>query len=98
MLDGVGYLHHPLRRESSLRYLRASLELLAEIQRTGDIFFPQRWLGATLDTHNSSAAAAVVRTFLAEDHGLSDRLKGKLLQSADPLFLAEQILDTSDNR
>ena len=37
-------------------------------------------------------------TFLAENHGLSDRLKGKLLQSADPLFLAEQILDTPGNR
>ncbi len=98
VLDGVGYLHHPLRRESSLHYIRPSLELLGEIQRTGDIFFPQRWLGVTLDTHNSSAAAAVVRTFLAEDHGLSDRLKGKLLQSADPLFVAEQILDTSNNR
>ena len=98
VLDGVGYLHHPLRRESSVHYIRPSLELLGEIQRTGDIFFPQRWLGVTLGSHNSSAAAAVVRTFLAEDHGLSDRLKGKLFQSADPLFVAEQIQDTSDNR
>ncbi len=98
VLAGVGYLHHPLRRESSLHYIRPSLELLGEIQRTGDIFFPQRWLGTTLNTHNSSAAAAVVRTFLAEDHGLSSRLMGKLLQSADPLFAAEQILDTAGNR
>ena len=98
VLDGVGYLHHPLRRESSLHYIRPSLELLGEIQRTGDIFFPQRWLGATLDTHNSPAAAAVVRTFLAEDHGLSDRLRGKLLQSADPLYVAEQMLDAAKSK
>ena len=98
VLDGVGYLHHPLRRESSLHYLRPSLELLGEIQRTGDIFFPQRWLGATLDTHNSSAAAAIVREFIEAEPDLSERLMGKLLQSADPLFVAERILDTSANR
>ena len=98
VLNGVGYLHHPLRRESSLHYIRPSLELLGEIQRTGDIFFPQRWLGATLGTHNSSAAAAIVREFIEAEPDLSERLMGKLWQSADPLFVAERLLDTSNNR
>ena len=98
VLNGVGYLHHPLRRESSLHYIRPSLELLGEIQRTGDIFFPQRWLGATLGIHNSSAAAAIVREFIEAEPDLSERLMGKLRQSADPLFVAERLLDTSNNR
>ena len=98
VLAGVGYLHHPLRTEESLHYLRPSLELLEEIQRTGDIFFPQRWLGATLDSHNSSAAAAIVREFIADRADLPARLMGKLLQSADPLFGAAQLLDGSDEQ
>ncbi len=98
VLDAVRFLHHPLRTSESLRYLRPSLELLEEIQRTGDIFFPQRWLGATLDSHNSSAAAAIVREFIEERSDLPTRLMGKLLQSADPLFGAARILDTSGPR
>ncbi len=98
VLDGVRLLHHPLRTGASLQYLRPSLELLEEIQRTGDIFFPQRWLGATLDSHNSGAAAAIVREFIEERSDLAPRLMGKLLQSADPLFVAVQILDPSGSR
>ena len=93
MLEAVGYLHHPLRAEQSEHYIRPSLELLEEIQRTGDIFFPQRWLGVTLGGHNSSRAAAIVRGFLDQETDLPARLRGKLLQSADPLFQAAEILD-----
>jgi aminopeptidase N len=98
VLDAVRFLHHPLRTSESLRYLRPSLELLEEIQRTGDIFFPQRWLGATLGSHNSSAAAAIVREFIDDRSDLLPRLMGKMLQSADPLFVAAQILDMSGPR
>jgi aminopeptidase N len=44
VLEGLSYLHHPLRAPSSERYILPSLELLEEIQATGDIFFPKRWL------------------------------------------------------
>lgn len=37
----LGYLHHPLRAETSAKYLPKSLDLVEEIQRTGDIFFPE---------------------------------------------------------
>jgi aminopeptidase N len=93
VLQGLRYLHHPLRAERAERYIRPSLDLLEEIQRTGDIFFPKGWLDATLGGHNSARAAAIVRTFLDDQPDLPARLKGKLLQSADPLFRAEQILD-----
>ncbi len=86
VLDAMSALHHPLRAEYSLHTVRASLELVEEIQRTGDIFFPLRWLNATLDGHRSADAAQIVREFLAERPNLSLRLRGKVLQAADDLF------------
>ena len=88
VLDAVAALHHPLRAADAERYLRPSLDLLEEIQRTGDIFFPKRWLDATLGGHQSPRAAAVVRQFLAAHPGYPPRLRQIILQSADLLFRA----------
>jgi aminopeptidase N len=85
VLEGVGYLHHPLRAERAERYIRPGLELLEEVQRTGDIFFPLGWLNATLDGHNSPTALRIVREFLEQRPDLPRRLRGKLLQAADGL-------------
>ena len=57
VLAVLGYLHHPLRVQQSEKYIPESLELLEEIQKTGDIFFPKRWLDRTLNNHNSASAA-----------------------------------------
>ena len=93
VLAGLGYLHHPLRAEHARRFIGPALDLLAEVQRTGDIFFPAGWLGATLGGHNSTAAAEVVRGFLdGLDAGYPPRLRAKILQSADPLFRAADIV------
>ncbi|HEX7118310.1 MAG TPA: M1 family aminopeptidase [Longimicrobiales bacterium] len=92
VLEAVSYLHHPLRATHAERYVLPSLELLEEIQRTGDIFFPKRWLDATLGGHSSPAVAATVRRFLETHPALPPRLRGKLLQSADGLFRAARIL------
>ena len=87
VLAAVGYLHHPLRAAHARRFIRPSLELVEEIQRTGDIFFPSGWLDATLGGHTSDDAADTVREFL---EGLGPdyprRLREKILQSADMLF------------
>lgn len=91
VLEGVSYLHHPLRATWARRYIRPSLAMLEEIQRTGDIFFPKRWLDATLGGHSSPEAAAIVSGFLAESAALPPRLRGKLLQSADLLFRASRL-------
>ena len=96
VLTAVSYLHHPLRARHAERYVRPSLELLEEIRRTGDIFFPQRWLDATLRGHGSPAVAATVREFLDANPELPPRLRGKLLQSADELFRAAKLLHTED--
>jgi aminopeptidase N len=86
VLESLHYLNHPLREEHALRYVAPSLELLAEIQRTGDIFFPQRWMDAALGGHRSVAAARIVRDFLARRMDLPERLRWTVLSSADDLI------------
>ena len=88
VVDAVGYLHHPLRAWSALKYIRPSLELLEELQATGDIFFPRQWIGATLNGHQSPEAAAIVRDFLEERPDYPYRLRNKILMAADLLFRA----------
>lgn len=92
VLSVVRWLHHPLRSDASLTYVMPSLELLEEIQRTGDIFFPLRWLDATLGGHQRPAAADSVTAFLSARPDYPLRLTGKLLQAADPLFRAAEIV------
>ncbi|HET7039153.1 MAG TPA: M1 family aminopeptidase, partial [Gemmatimonadales bacterium] len=92
VLEALGYLHHPLRAARAERYIRPSLDLLEEIQRTGDIFFPLSWLSATLDGHNTPGAARVVREFLEERSDLPPRLRGKLLQAGDGLARSSEIV------
>ncbi|MBW3545090.1 MAG: ERAP1-like C-terminal domain-containing protein, partial [Bacteroidetes bacterium] len=92
----LGYLHHPLRQGSSRNYLRKSLELLEEIQQTGDIFFPYAWLQATFGLYNSPAEAKIVRDFLARHPDYNPKLRAKILQAADDLFRAEKLLKTQN--
>jgi aminopeptidase N len=92
VLEGLGYLHHPLRAEASAKYVQPSLELLWEIQKTGDIFFPKRWLEATLSGHRSPEVAETVRQFLRRLPGNYPlRLRNITLQSADELFRAAEL-------
>lgn len=86
------YLHHPLRQSTSLKYLTKSLDLLQEIQITGDIFFPQSWLQATLGYYQSAEAAAIVKDFLKNNPNYNPKLKAKILQTADNLFKAQELL------
>ena len=92
VLDGLRYLHHPMRAGASIKYLPRSLELLFEIQQTGDIFFPKRWMDATLGGHRSPDAARIVRDFLERAPAIyPDRLRRIVLSSADDLFRASAI-------
>jgi aminopeptidase N len=84
--ESLRYLNHPLREEHALRFVTPSLELLPEIQRTGDIFFPQRWADAVLAGHRSPEAAQAVRDFLARHPDLPERMRWTVLSSADDLF------------
>ena len=93
VLRGLQYLHHPIRAEEAERYLSESLELLEEIQRTGDIFFPERWLGSTLSGHQTASAATIVQDYLATHPELPGRLRLKVLQAADSLFRAQRVVN-----
>jgi len=96
VLQGLSYLHHPLRAADSRRFIRPSLDLLQEVQRTGDIFFPAGWLDATLGGHNSSEVVAVVQRFLEGlDPNYPVRLQAKVLQSADMLFRAARLVGSN---
>jgi aminopeptidase N len=87
VLEGLDYLHHPLRAAASAQYVKPSLDLLWEIQKTGDIFFPTRWMNTTLAGHASPAVAATVREFLKNlPANYPPRLRNTILVAADDLF------------
>jgi len=90
VIEGLRYLHHPLRAAPSEKHLRASLDLLREIQRTGDIFFPKNWMDATLGGHNTRTAADTVQAFLNAQKDYPIPLRRIILQSADELFRAAE--------
>ena len=86
VLESLQYLNHPLREEHARQFVRPALDLLREIQQTGDIFFPTRWMDSTLSGHRSQEAAKTVREFLASHPQYPQRLTWTILTSADELF------------
>ena len=89
VVDGMRWLHHPLRADASVEYIEPGLLLLSEVKRTSDIFLPKRWVDAMLAGHNSPRAAATVRRFLdtrPPDYPIA--LRRMVLASADYLFRA----------
>ncbi len=86
VLESIAYLNHPLRESHARRFVGPSLELLREIQRTGDIFFPTRWAEAALGGHQSAEAASAVRDFLGRELQYPQRLRWTILSAADDLL------------
>lgn len=93
VLSALNYLHSPFHGSDSEKYILPSLELLEEIQRTGDIFFPGRWVISNLSQHRSPEAATAVRQFLDARPNYNHQLTLKILQGADPLFRKQSILN-----
>ncbi|WET04863.1 M1 family aminopeptidase [Flavobacterium sp. YJ01] len=88
---GLANVNHPLRQESAQKYIRFSLDLVDEIQRTGDIFFPKDWLDNTIGKYSSKYAFDEVQRFLKENPNFSPILKRKLFMATDLLFKAQNI-------
>ena len=86
MTAANNYLHHPLRQNESIEYLPSSLELLEEIQLTGDIFFPKGWLASTIGNYTSSEALSIVDTYLTQKPNLKPNLKSKLMMVVDDMW------------
>jgi aminopeptidase N len=88
VVEGLNFLHHPLRSEQSRKYVGVSLDMLEEIQRTGDIFLPLHWLNATLGGYSDKATAKIVEEYLETHPDLNHDLQLKVWQAADHLFRA----------
>ncbi|MTI32976.1 M1 family metallopeptidase [Xanthovirga aplysinae] len=80
---GIAYLHYPNRTNSSEKYLKETLDLLEELQQTGDIFFPGRVLENTFAWYSNANANQIVDQFLEENPNYPKKLKNKILQAAD---------------
>ncbi len=91
VLEALGYLHHPMVAQRAEHYILPSLELLEEIKRTGDIFFPGGWITTTLAGHRSAEALKTVEKFLEQHPDYPPDLKLKILQAADHLFRQQAI-------
>ena len=91
VVDALAYLHHPDRIDTTLGYIEGGLALMEDIQATGDIFFPGRWMTQILQNHTDPAAARTVEAFLATRPDYNAQLRLKILQASDLAFRAERV-------
>ncbi|MBN3582590.1 peptidase M1 [Algoriphagus aestuarii] len=97
VLSACGFIHHPLHQKSAVKHLPLALGLLVEIQKTGDIFFPKRWVSATAGQYSSSEAAKIVSDFLDSHPGYNPILKNKILQATDNLMRVQKIPNSGND-
>ena len=97
VLTAMSFLHHPLRQPNSIKYIQPSLEMLGEIQRTGDIFFPGQWVEASLESYQAPEVLEIVENFMATDDAkaLNPKLQLKVWVAAD--LLERSIKERSRN-
>ncbi len=89
-LSVLSLLNHPARHQRSVRYIIPALEMLPQIQATGDIFFPARWSASLLDSYRSEEAAALVDRFFDENREMNPLLLNKVRQAASRLRLKQE--------
>lgn len=92
VLSACGFIHHPLNQKMSVKHVTLALELMEEIQKTGDIFFPKGWVSNTVGQHASKEAADAVNAFLDSRPDYNPVLKNKILQATDNLSRSQTIL------
>ena len=84
--SALAYLNHPLRQPYSVKYIRPGLDVLQEVQCTGDIFFPKNWVSALLGNYKSKEAYQELQAFFEAHPNYPSLLKNKILQAAWPLY------------
>ncbi len=84
-------IHHPLRQKEGIKHFKSCLDILEEIQLTGDIFFPKGWLSSSVGRYNSKEAFDILQGFFKENPNYNPILKMKLLQTTDNLSRAQKI-------
>ena len=82
----MALLNHRLRQHESVGFINGALNVLQEVQRTGDIFFPTAWLRSLLGGHVSENAIKEVETFWSEHPDYSPMLSSKIRQQSDHLY------------
>ena len=92
VLSSLGWLHHPLRQSDSQHYLPQALDWLEDIQKTGDIFFPKRWLDTNFGPYQDPAVVSLVENFLKDHPDYSPNLRAKILQAYDPARRAAMVV------
>ncbi len=98
VLSACYYIHHPLRQKTAIESLELSLDLLEEIQQTGDIFFPKAWLNNTIGMYSSPEAYTMVTEFLEANPNLNPQLRLKILQATDDLYRINQASGLKDKQ
>ena len=86
VLSALDLLCHPLHADEAVFYIRPALEILPEIQRTGDIFFPASWCKRILGPQTSQEAKDEVEAFLAAHEDMHPLLQTKIRQGAGYLL------------
>ena len=86
VLSSLDLLCHPLHAGEAVFYIRPALEILPEIQRTGDIFFPASWCKRILGPQTSQDAKEEVEAFLASHEDMHPLLQTKIRQGAGYLL------------
>lgn len=84
-LKALGLLNKPRNVGETAGYIRAALEALPDVKRTGDIFFPASWSRTLLSDYRNEEARREVENYLATA-GLIPLLRNKVLIAAYPLF------------
>lgn len=91
----LSLLNHRLRDRESVRYIRPALDVLPEVQATGDIFFPGGWCASLLSAHRSEEARAALYSFLADNPDIKKLLLNKILNGAYFLTRGKTVADTA---
>lgn len=84
-LKALGLLNKPANVGATAGYIRAGLEALPDVKRTGDIFFPANWSRTLLSDYRNEEARREVENYLATA-GIIPLLRNKVLIAAYPLF------------
>ncbi|MBD0401569.1 M1 family aminopeptidase [Flammeovirga sp. EKP202] len=90
--SALSLLNHPLNAKHSLKYVRPTLELLPEIQKTGDIFFPYNYLKSTIGKRKEQQTIDWVNSYL-EKNNIDIKLKNKILQNLDPVIRRQSVAE-----
>ena len=89
--DMLALLNDPKREPFSNRYIIPGLDVLQEIQQTGDIFFPGYWLTGLLSGHKSDEAKTIVKQWIDSHTDLEPALMNKLKENAYWLLRSERL-------